>query len=928
LACADVVPKGLSASDWSSVRAAYERHQRAVTPIRSGYRTHNPRQRWTTDFDNGGFITYPDAGNWKWGFELRSYGFPGEKRNVHHDSKIRVEGDKVIYQHDSALSEWLVNDERGLEEGFILETAPGNGDGGNVTLEFDLAFRGDLRAHLSSAGTALCFLDSDRREILTYSDLKVWDGTGKTLPAHFVLLGDGVRLVIDARGARYPITVDPIAQQAYLKASNTDANDHFGESVAISGDTLVVGAPEESSDATGINGDQMNNKADLAGAAYIFVRNGGIWTQQAYLKASNTGSADRFGSFVAISGDTVVVGAPLEDSKATGVNGDQNNNSAGDAGAAYVFVRSGGTWTQQAYLKASNTENQDEFGISVSISGETAVVGAFQEDSSATGINGDQADNSAPRAGSAYVFLRSGATWTQQAYLKASNTEAGDGFGDAVAISGDTVVVTAVSEDSNATGVNGDQSDNSANDAGAAYVFARSGVTWAQQAYLKASNTGFGDAFGRSVALSGDTAVVGAFFEDSDATGVDGDQGDNSADNSGAAYVFARSGVTWTQQAYLKASNTDAGDGFGFSVGISGELVVVGAPVESSSATGINGDQNNGGAYASGAAYLFVRSGATWMQQTYLKASNTDSDDQFAFSAAVSGSVVAVGALIEDSSATGINGDQTDNSTSGSGAVYVFTGSPTTLGNISTRGRVETGDDVLIGGFIIAGAAPTQVLLRGIGPSLPLEGALADPILELHDGAGTLIARNDNWVNSPNKQAIIDTKIPPSDDRESAILRTLDPGPYTAILRGVNNTTGIGLIEAYDLDPAAGSELANISTRGLVRTGDNVMIGGFILVGPSPQEVLVRAIGPSLPVSGKLADPTLELFDGNGVLIASNDDWRDTQEAEIMATTIPPKRDAESAVLETLPPAAYTAIVRGKNETTGVALVEVYQLDN
>jgi hypothetical protein len=250
------------------------------------------------------------------------------------------------------------------------------------------------------------------------------------------------------------------------------------------------------------------------------------------------------------------------------------------------------------------------------------------------------------------------------------------------------------------------------------------------------------------------------------------------------------------------------------------------------------------------------------------------------------------------------------------------------LGNISTRGRVETGDDVLIGGFIIAGAAPTQVLLRGIGPSLPLEGALADPILELHDGAGTLIARNDNWVNSPNKQAIIDTKIPPSDDRESAILRTLDPGPYTAILRGVNNTTGIGLIEAYDLDPAAGSELANISTRGLVRTGDNVMIGGFILVGPSPQEVLVRAIGPSLPVSGKLADPTLELFDGNGVLIASNDDWRDTQEAEIMATTIPPKRDAESAVLETLPPAAYTAIVRGKNETTGVALVEVYQLDN
>ena len=218
------------------------------------------------------------------------------------------------------------------------------------------------------------------------------------------------------------------------------------------------------------------------------------------------------------------------------------------------------------------------------------------------------------------------------------------------------------------------------------------------------------------------------------------------------------------------------------------------------------------------------------------------------------------------------------------------------------------------------------MLVRAIGPSLPLAGSLADPTLELCNGAGTLIASNDNWMDSPNKQEIIDTAIAPSNDLESAILATLDPGLYTAIVRGVSDTTGIGLVEAYDIGSTADSELANISTRGLVQTGDNVMIGGFILIGSSAEDVLVRAIGPSLPLVGKLADPTLELFDGNGVLLASNDDWRDTQEAEIMATMMAPSNEAESAIVATLAPSLYTAIVRGANDTTGVALVEVYNL--
>jgi hypothetical protein len=200
-----------------------------------------------------------------------------------------------------------------------------------------------------------------------------------------------------------------ITQQSYLKASNTDLGDNFGKDVAISGDTLVVGAPFEASAATGVNGNQADNSGH-AGAAYVFVRSGTVWTQQAYLKASNTGqgpSGDRFGTSVAIDGDTIVVGAYQEDSAATGVNGNQADNTAGQAGAAYVFVRSGTVWTQQAYLKASNTGANDSFGFSVAISGDTVVVGAIGEASNAMGVNGDQTNNSAP-SGAAYVFVRTG----------------------------------------------------------------------------------------------------------------------------------------------------------------------------------------------------------------------------------------------------------------------------------------------------------------------------------------------------------------------------------------------------------------------------------------------------------------------------------------------------------------------------------------
>jgi hypothetical protein len=260
--------------------------------------------------------------------------------------------------------------------------------------------------------------------------------------------------------------------------------------------------------------------------------------------------------------------------------------------------------------------------------------------------------------------------------------------------------------------------------------------------------------------------------------------------------------------------------------------------------------------------------------------------------------------------------------------------------NISTRTEVLQGDRVLIAGFIVTGSDPKKVIVRGMGPSLSVNGPLADPTLELHQG-NTTLATNDNWkINDQTGQSqeaqVQATMLPPSNDLESALVATLSPGSYTAILAGKNGGTGVGVVEVYDLAEGANSRLANISSRGFVDTGDNVMIGGFIAGGPSGGNagVLVRALGPSLTssgVSGPLPDPTLELHDGNGGIIATNDNWKtrpdgSSQQAEIEATALQPANDLESALVRSLPPGNYTAIVRGINNSTGVGLVEIYNL--
>jgi hypothetical protein len=496
------------------------------------------------------------------------------------------------------------------------------------------------------------------------------------------------------RSNEVTITAGMLAAIGYFKASNTGLGDQFGQSVALSGDgnTLAVGATVEASNATDIDGNQGNDLAFASGAVYVFTRASGVWSQQAYIKASNTGAGDQFGNSVALSadGDTLAVGAVNEDSSGTGLSGDENDNSSEDSGAVYVFVRTGTDWSQQAYIKASNTQMltqftlpNDQFGISLALSadGNTLAVGAYAEDSSDTGVGANQNDNAANDAGAVYVFARTSGVWTQQAYLKASNTGAGDNFGWSVGLSsdGNTLAVGAIGEDSDATGIDGNQAGNTADNAGAVYVFTRTGTAWSQQAYVKASNTALADNFGHSVALSGDgnTLAVSALAEDSAATGIDGDQADNSASDAGAVYVFAHSGGMWSQQAYVKASNTELADRFGRSVALNGDgnTLAVGARFEASNATGIGGNQASNSAAQAGAVYIYTRTGGTWSAQvTYVKASNTGAADSFGWSVALSGdgNTLAAGANGEASSATGIGGNQTDNSLASAGAVYLY----------------------------------------------------------------------------------------------------------------------------------------------------------------------------------------------------------------------------------------------------------------
>ena len=505
-------------------------------------------------------------------------------------------------------------------------------------------------------------------------------------------------------------TSPSVTQTAILKASNAEAYDHFGEggalpghtgnTVALSrdGSTIAVGAPHEAGGGAGINPSQSDNSTMNAGAVYVYTRSGNRWTQQAYLKPSNPHRNAHFGTVVALSddGDTLAVAAVWESSAATGINGNQKDLTIPQAGAVYIFVRSGGRWLQQAYVKASNTGKRgesaddpgegDQFGFSLALSGNgsTLVVGSPSEDSSATGVNGNQIDDGFNSAGAVYVYTRNGNAWSQQAYLKAdahTNMGLGDQFGFSVALSenGDTLAVGVYDESGDGRRVNA-PINRERGGSGAVYIWTRAGNAWAKQAYLKTWNAEGGDSWGSVVSLSsdGNTLAVGSLDEDCLCAGIHTNPeigiGDQKADlSSGGAAVFVRNGTAWSQQAYLKASNPGQDDWFGVRLALSGDgnSLVVAAPNEDSNGRGVNGAVNDG-AGESGAAYLFVRAGGAWKQAAYIKAANAEQYDEFGNSVAFSrdGRTFVIGARGEDGAA---KGGPADNSVDEAGAVYVFT---------------------------------------------------------------------------------------------------------------------------------------------------------------------------------------------------------------------------------------------------------------
>ena len=368
-------------------------------------------------------------------------------------------------------------------------------------------------------------------------------------------------------------SLTPIEAVKLLADDGVDG-DFFGFSVALSGDTAIIGAFRDSHDANGAN----------SGSVYVFTRSGTGWSQQAKLIAADGAEGDTFGGNIALSGDTAVIGALRDD------------DNGKDSGSAYVFVRTGTSWSQQAKLTAPDGAAGDEFGYSIALSGDTAVIGALRDD--------DKGKDS----GSAYIFTRSGARWSQQAKLTAADGAEGDVFGVDIALSGDSAVIGA------------DLADEKGNNSGAAYVFTRTGTSWNQQAKLTANDGAPDDLFGIRVALSGDTAVIGAARDD------------DNGDNSGSAYVFIRSGATWRQQAKLVAADGAAHDRFGTRVALHGNIALVGAILDDDKCDN------------SGSAYVFARSRTHWRQQTKLTAADSADDDVFGWGVALSGKTAMIGA--------------------------------------------------------------------------------------------------------------------------------------------------------------------------------------------------------------------------------------------------------------------------------------------
>jgi hypothetical protein len=646
--------------------------------------------------------------------------------------------------------------------------AAGDGFGGSIGVSSDTAIIGasndDVGAN-ASQGSAYIFVRSGtiwtQQQKLTASDGAADDrfGISTRISGETVAVGAfGDDIGANAsQGSAYVFVRSGTvwSEQAKLVASDGAASDNFGTSVSISVNTIVIGAYQ---DDIGANNNQ--------GSAYIFTRSGTVWTVQAKLIASDGAVSDGFGRRVGVWGDTVIVGAQLDD---VGANSNQ--------GSAYVFRTLSNTWIQESRKVASDGAANDNFGISVAISGDTAIVGAYQDD---VGANTNQ--------GSAYIFVRSGSSWIEQANLTASDGEASDSFGTSVAIYGDTAVVGASSDN---VGANADQ--------GSVYVFVRSGTVWTQQAQLTAADGALDEFFGRSVAISGNTVVVGVQSDDVGAN-----------TNQGSAYVFTRSGTTWTQQVQLVASNGAAFNLFGADVSISGNTIVVGA-------------YNT----LSGSAYVYTRSGTVWSEQAILVASDGASGDNFGISVGISDETIVVGAYFDD---VGANTNQ--------GSAYIFVRSGTVwteqakLTASDGQANDRFGGSVAISGETVVAGAPldfVNALNQGSAYLFVRSGTTWTQQTKLTAPDG---AASDNFGSSVGVSGDkIIVGAPNSDASTSSPLTNGNLSPTAT-------NQGAVYIFVNDLAPTAAN--VSISGRVMTNTGAGVQNAVVNLTKPTGEVVSVR----------------------------------------------------------------------------------------
>ncbi len=637
----------------------------------------NPVQDLTARFMEDGARLQSGQPGKSWQGTLRLQNTSSARTRTLHAAGARVE-----YRSDG-ITEWYENRREGIEHGFTLTRRPADATSSGFALT--LALDG-LRAERDDTG-GVRLVDPTVGPVASYSTLKVWDADGKALAANMVPLGNAIAIHVTDTAVRYPVTIDPFItslEQKFVPEITGDgaAGDEFGRAVAISGDTVVIGAYADDT-TSGSN----------AGSAYVFVRSGVTWSLQAKLTANDGAASDQFGWCVSMDVDTVLIGAPLDDltagtnigsaylflrsgttwslptriTAADGAVSDQfgwavsvhgqtalvgasldDTVSGTDAGSAYVFTLSAGSWLQQAKLTAADGAGSDNFGSSVSLEADTCLVGAYLDDTPG-GTN----------AGSAYVFVRSGSVWSQQAKLLAPDGAANDQFGISVSLSGESALIAAAFDDTIAGGA----------DSGSASVFVRTASTWSFEAQLIADDIQRGDVFGYEVSLSGSTALIGA---------VDGDNTPGSL--SGSAYIFIRDGSSWSQQAKLSDANGLYNDQFGVRVALSGDTAVIGANFKDTDA-----------GLSSGCAYVYARTGTNWNLQSQLNSGNNAEGDRFGISVDIDGNTAAIGSQYAD---TLVGGN--------SGLVHIFarTGSTwaleTTLLGSDVAGSDEFGFSVAV----------------------------------------------------------------------------------------------------------------------------------------------------------------------------------------------------------------------------------------